>query len=203
MFLAIGYGELNIQRVLNRVRLKKEEDSSQALGVFMRPRPAVKPSDKEKTQIAGLQGMLYNIAKCCMPVPGESIIGVVTRSRGVMIHRDNCTNLLHVNPDRQIEIQWGDEAEKIVTHAVKLEIHVLDRVGVFKDILTQIADSNTNLSNAKVKVQPDQIAVIEVTVDIENLPHLEKIRNAIERVPDVISVKRHQPKTGQKPTDID
>jgi (p)ppGpp synthase/HD superfamily hydrolase len=89
-------------------------------------------------------------------------------------------------------IGWEGEAEKVANHAVKLEIHVIDRLGVFKDILTRIADSNTNLSDAKVKVMPDNSAMIEVTVDIQNLEHLERLKRDIKRVSDVISVRRFQ-----------
>jgi GTP diphosphokinase / guanosine-3',5'-bis(diphosphate) 3'-diphosphatase len=138
--------------------------------------------------------MLYHLAKCCMPVPGEPIVAVVTRSRGVMVHREECTNLDQANPERRMAVSWdaGDTGYgKKTTHSVTLEIHVMDRVGVFKDVLAQIADSNTNLTNARIKrFQADQTVVIEVTADIENLGHLERVKTAIKKLDDVLTVKR-------------
>lgn len=190
LYLALGYGELNISRITNRL---KREESAEFLSQRVRPRPSLKREDG-KGGIEGLKGMLYNLAKCCMPVPGEPIVGVVTRARGVMIHREDCINLNHVNPERQMLVSWEGEVEKAATHSVKLEIHTIDRLGVLKDILTQIADTNTNLTDAKVRTMPDKSAVIEITIDIQNLEHLERIKESILRVNDVISVRRHQPK---------
>jgi RelA/SpoT family (p)ppGpp synthetase len=195
LYLAVGYGELNLMRVVNRL---KREDNTDLLTQRLRPRPSLRKSSDKKSGIQGLKGMLYNLAKCCMPVPGEPIVGVVTRARGVMIHREDCINLNHVNPERQMEIAWEHESDKVAHHSVKLEINVIDRVGVLKDILTQIADTNTNLTDAKVRNLPDKSAIIEVTVDIQNLDHLDRIKNSILKVNDVITVRRHQPKLGQK-----
>jgi guanosine-3',5'-bis(diphosphate) 3'-pyrophosphohydrolase len=134
--------------------------------------------------------MMYQNAKCCNPLPGEGIIGIVTRSRGVMIHRDDCNNLSHANPNRRMHVRW--EGQHQTKHSVKLEVHVIDRVGVLKDILTKIADYNTNISNTKVKMLPDHTATIEVTCEVDNLKHLDRIREAIYQVNDVISVRRPQ-----------
>ncbi|MBY0402357.1 MAG: TGS domain-containing protein, partial [Cyanobacteria bacterium] len=188
LYLALGYGELNLTRVVNRI--KREEPSEWMLPSF-KPRAVIR-KESGKGEIDGLKGMLYHLAKCCMPVPGEPIVGVVTRSRGVMIHREGCINLNHVNPDRQMFIGWEGEAEKVATHSVKLEINVIDRLGVFKDILIRISDTNTNLADAKVKALADNTAIIEVTVDIHNLDHLERLKNEIQKVSDVLSVRRFQ-----------
>src|SRR5262249_46987248 len=142
-------------------------------------------------------GMMYQNAKCCNPLPGEPIIGVVTRSRGVMIHRDDCLNLDSSNPDRRMYVSW--EGETRTKHSVKLDIHVIDRVGVLKDILTKIADGNANLSNTKVKILPDRTAAIEVTLEVESLKHLDKVREAIYQVNDVIGVRRQRGSQSQMP----
>jgi GTP diphosphokinase / guanosine-3',5'-bis(diphosphate) 3'-diphosphatase len=188
LYLALGYGELNLTRVVNRI--KREEPSEWMLPSF-KPRAVIR-KESGKGEIDGLKGMLYHLAKCCMPVPGEPIVGVVTRSRGVMIHREGCINLNHVNPDRQMFIGWEGEAEKVATHSVKLEINVIDRLGVFKDILIRISDTNTNLADAKVKALADNTAIIEVTVDIHNLDHLDRLKTEIQKVSDVLSVRRFQ-----------
>ncbi len=190
LFVAVGYGELNVQRVLNK--LKQPVDRLTIQEIPLRKAPTGGGSGKE--DIHGLEGMLYQVAKCCSPLPGEPIVGVVTRSRGVMVHRDDCQNLEQANQERMMGVSWGGTAiaGPVKTSAVKLEIHAFDRVGVLKDILSKVADLKTNLSNAKVRINPDQTASLEITVDVQNLQHLERIKQAILEVRDVVSVKRQQ-----------
>jgi GTP diphosphokinase / guanosine-3',5'-bis(diphosphate) 3'-diphosphatase len=200
LFLGVGYGELNVTRVVNRLK----RDEATALLNEQRINRLNKAVNPKKSEIEGLKGMLYHLAKCCLPVPGDGIIGVVTRSRGIMVHREDCMNLNHVNPERQMNVSWeggtegsgGPKTKK--SHAVKLEIHVLDRIGVFKDILTRIADSNTNLTDAKVRPQSDQSAIIEVTVDILDTDHLERLKHEICKISDVVNVTRFLSRPGAK-----
>ncbi len=192
MYVALGYGEIHLARITNRLK-KEEETPEQLIHQFQQRYPTRKKMDA-KEPIQGLEGMVYQIAKCCMPIPGEPIVGVVTRTRGVMVHREDCINLAQANPDRKMMISWeGSAVEKqIPTHSVVVDIHVIDRVGVLKDILSKIADYNTNISNTKIRLHPDQTAMVEVTVEIQNLKHLEQVKEAILQVNDVLSVKRHR-----------
>jgi GTP pyrophosphokinase/guanosine-3',5'-bis(diphosphate) 3'-pyrophosphohydrolase len=194
LLVALGYGEINISRVTNW--LKREESENNPHDTMLHRMASRKPATEPKPgEIHGLEGMMYQLAKCCNPLPGEPIIGVVTRSRGVMIHRDDCNNLSHANPHRRMHVGW--EGEKSARHSVKLDVHVIDRVGVLKDILTKIADCNSNISNTKVKIFPDHTASVEVTLDVENLKHLDKVREAIYQVNDVISVHRQRGRGGR------
>lgn len=192
MLVALGYGEINLARVTNR--LHRDASGGGDVGDPMLHNLAARkhrmPAAGTGKDIQGLEGMLYQNAKCCNPLPGEPIIGVVTRSRGVMIHRDDCVNLSHSNPERRMYVSW--EGEQSGLHSVKLDIHVIDRVGVLKDILTKIADYNTNISNTKVKILPDHTATIEVTLDVGTLKQLDRVREAIYQVNDVISVRRQR-----------
>jgi GTP diphosphokinase / guanosine-3',5'-bis(diphosphate) 3'-diphosphatase len=199
MLMALGYGELNPPKILNRLKREQQNVVLAEQHPKLLQRPRYRPELKD-SPIEGLKGMLYSLAKCCSPVPGDQIMGVVTRSRGVMVHRDDCLNLLHVNPERKMWVSW-DGQKKPQKHTVKLEIHSIDRVGVLKDILIQIADNNTNVTSARVKTLPNQTAIIEVSVDILDLGSLESLKEVIRRVPDVVSVKRQLFRPGQKPND--
>ncbi len=200
LFLAIGYGEVSLPRILNRVKKDKQKDERTlaALEALTSPNAYRRRKSAAKEEIQGLEGMLYHLAKCCGPLPGDQIIGVVTRSRGVMIHRDDCINLQHVNPGRVMEVSWTSSSNahentlKKSTHPVRMEVHVIDRLGIFKDVLSRIADTNTNVSNARVKMLPNNTALIEITVDISDLEHFEKVKRAIAKLSDVISVTRAQ-----------
>jgi guanosine-3',5'-bis(diphosphate) 3'-pyrophosphohydrolase len=186
LLVALGYGELNLARVINK--LKREPVNPDYDPLLHSIATKTERHRPERQDIQGLEGMVYQNAKCCNPLPGEGIIGVVTRSRGVMIHRDDCVTLGHANPHRIMRVNW--EGGNNSKHSVKLDIHVIDRVGVLKDILTKIADYNTNISNTKVKITPDHTAMVEVTVEVESLKHLDRVREAIYQVNDVVSVRR-------------
>lgn len=192
LLAALGYGETNLVRVINRLKKSgaQERPASSLEGVNAKHARTTKVS-QAKQSIEGLEGMLYQLAKCCNPLPGEQILGVVTRSRGVMIHREDCVNLQQSNPERRMIIGWGKEQE-VSKHCVKLAIHVIDRVGVLKDILGKVADCNVNLANTKVKLLQDATAMIDLTLEVKSLKHLDLVRSAIQKVNDVVSIRRHR-----------
>jgi (p)ppGpp synthase/HD superfamily hydrolase len=129
-----------------------------------------------------------------MPVPGDAITGIVTRSRGVMIHRDDCINTLQANPSRVMCLDGGWNgviAMKETVHLVAIDMQVMDRVGVFKDILGKISDQNVNVESAKCRRSPEDRSVfIEIGVEVHHLEELERILQAIKRLPEVVMVKR-------------
>jgi len=191
MFVALGYGEINLPRVINRLRKHQSVVSQEDALEKIRKWQGAKKNTK-KSEIIGLEGMLYQMAKCCLPVPGEEILGVVTRSRGVMVHRVDCNNLSHVNPERMMELDWQGGDSEGTQRAIRLDIHVIDRVGVLKDILAKVADTSTNVSNVRVKLHSDNTANIELTVDVSDVDHIERLKSALRRLPDVMSVTRQQ-----------
>ncbi len=199
LLVAVGYGELNLTRVVNRLKKMQatapQENVLEQIKKFQKHR--IRTPGK-KSPIPALAGMLYHLARCCTPVPGEDIVGVVTRSRGVMVHRNDCKNLDHVTVERKMALFWEEDVEAYhQTHTVRLEVHVIDRVGVMKDILGRIADTHTNVSNVRVKMGGDGTANIELTVDVVNAHHVERVKSAIRRISDVVGVKRQQFRVGR------
>ncbi|MBK8190016.1 MAG: bifunctional (p)ppGpp synthetase/guanosine-3',5'-bis(diphosphate) 3'-pyrophosphohydrolase [Vampirovibrionales bacterium] len=202
LFAAIGFGELNLTRVINRLKKSQavatHEEALNRINRYQSKRHS--PADKAKSAIHGLNGMVHHLARCCTPVPGEEITGVITRARGVMVHRIDCINLNQVNPGRLMALDWSDgSADPNQAHTVRLEAHAIDRVGMLKDILGKIADTRTNVSNVRVRVLPNDTALVELTMEVANLPHLETVMNAIRRLPDVMAVKRQQFRVGKSP----
>jgi (p)ppGpp synthase/HD superfamily hydrolase len=135
--------------------------------------------------------MLYYISKCCSPVPGEPIVGVVTRSRGVSVHREECKSLNKVEPERIMEINWANTDSKKM-YVTKIIVEVLDRLGVSRDVLGKISDNRANITRANIKTKSKTFALIEVEFEISDLDHLNRIISSITSVSDVISVKRQQ-----------
>lgn len=182
LFASIGYGEVTVQKIVNKLKVDQ-----------MAPKIRVSKASSAKSSkaIEGLEGMLHHFSRCCSPVPGEPIVGVVTRSRGVSVHREDCKSLQIVDGERVIPIAWN-QTDSNKTYVTKLYIETIDRIGIFKDVLGKIADSRTNITHATIKRKGKDFATIELSIEIANIDHLNKLIGSINTVSDVVSVKRQQ-----------
>lgn len=191
LYAAIGYGEINTPKVTNKI---KKEDKESLEVLRNKPRYASGKASKSEKNIDGLQGMLYHISKCCFPLPGENIVGVITRSRGISVHREDCKSLSKVAPERVMNITWSEKSQisEAKNYPVSFIVEVIDRIGVFKDILGKIADLNTNVTYAGVKTRQDNTAVIEMSVEVSGKQHFDSIIKSLYDISDVVNVKRQQ-----------
>jgi GTP pyrophosphokinase len=204
LLAALGYGEVTLNLVLNRLReaIKATQPIAPAapteeVKTLLLPSnsPAPAPAQRGKdSPIAGVEGLLHSLAKCCNPVPGEPIIGVVTMgSRGISIHRQGCSNTESVPGDRLIPVSWNpvdDNHARPQTYPVEIEIDVIDRVGVLKDILSRLSDYRINVRSAQVKTIPGQTAKINLGIDIVDHSQLERTFTQIRKMSDVIKLRR-------------
>ncbi|MEE3349249.1 MAG: bifunctional (p)ppGpp synthetase/guanosine-3',5'-bis(diphosphate) 3'-pyrophosphohydrolase [Candidatus Gastranaerophilaceae bacterium] len=183
LFAALGYGETTVNKVLSKLK-KPEQKHEAAFHTYNR-----KKSEKD---IIGLEGLLYSFAKCCSPIPGEPIVGVVTRSKGVSVHRIDCKTLENIPPERLLDIRWsGDNTNKTYTTTIRVETG--EKMGLLKDIIAAISDNNTNITYANVKAKTSKkLGVIEIGMELDNIDTLKKVINCIQAIPDVYSVKRIQ-----------
>ena len=200
LLAALGYGEITLNQVVNRLRdeVKKlqpvEEDEPEPEPEYTPSSPITNlPTSGSKSPIAGVEGLLYHLAGCCKPLPGEPIIGVVTRSaRGISIHRQGCENADKVAGERLIPVNWNpiDEQGRPLTYPVDIQIEALDRVGVFKDILARLSDQNINVRNAGVKTSYGKPALISLSIDIRDRQQFEYILNRIRNMSDILNIRR-------------
>lgn len=204
LLAALGYGEVTLNLVINRLReaIKAKQPIAPALNdsddMILLPSSAnsATPISARPTgsPIVGVEGLLYNLAGCCNPVPGEAIIGVVTLgSRGISIHRQGCHNTDNIPGDRLIPVSWNAaeaQSSRPQTYPVQIQIEVFDRVGVLKDILSRLSDYNINVRNAQVKTYPGQTAVINLGIDIVDHEQLERIFTQIRKMSDVLKIRR-------------
>lgn len=180
LFAALGYGETTLNKVINRLKKPQKQETT-----FQRK--SHKASEKD---IVGLEGLLYSFARCCSPIPGEPIVGVVTRSKGVSVHRLDCKTLEEVPPERLIDIRWsGDNINKTYTTTIRIE--TAEKLGLLKDIIGVVSDNNTNINSAIVKSK-GKVGIIELGIELDNIETLRKVMTAIQSMPDVFSVKRIQ-----------
>lgn len=181
LFAALGYGETTVNKVVNR--LKKPEKKEPIISQHR----IKKSSEKD---IIGLEGLLYSFARCCSPIPGEPIVGVVTRSKGVSIHRLDCKTLDGVPPERLLDIRWsGNNVNK--TYSTTIRIETAEKLGLLKDIIGVVADNGTNITSANVKSK-GKIGIIELGIELDNIDTLRKLMTALQAMPDVFTVKRIQ-----------
>ncbi len=183
LFAALGYGETTVNKVINKLKKPQQKTVENAFHTSNR-----KKSEKD---IVGLEGLMYSFARCCSPIPGEPIVGVVTRSKGVSVHRIDCKTLENVQPERLMDIHWsGQNINK--TYSTTIRIETGEKMGLLKDIIAAVSDNNININYANVKSKSNRIGVIELGIELDNVETLKKVINCIQAIPDVYSVKRIQ-----------
>jgi GTP pyrophosphokinase len=141
-------------------------------------------------RIQGMENLMVRYSQCCQPVPGDTVVGYVTRGRGVSIHRTDCPNILNLpDPERRIEIEWA--AEKGDRFMVRIHMRGTDRRGLLGDVAQAITDTGTNIQHADMRAVEAGMDG-EFAVEVEDLPHLRRVIKAIGRVKGVLSVERRE-----------
>lgn len=188
LFAALGYGETTANKIINKLKKAQDADSEVAQN---EPEIRKEHKHKNKKDIIGLEGMLYSIAKCCSPIPGEPIVGVVTRSKGVSVHRIDCKTLENVEPERMMDISWsGFNTDK--TYSTTIRVETSEKMGLLKDVIAAVSDNNTNINYANVKSKNNKLGIIELGIELDNIETLKRVITSIQAIPDVYSVKRVQ-----------
>ena len=190
---AIGYGDVTSQTIAQRVieyeRSQQSEEEPEQL-IKQSPHRTV---SIDGVQVAGLDGVLAHPALCCNPVPGDPIVGYVTKGRGVSIHKTNCPNIVSLikraDHARLVEVQWGAKSAEM--YAVSIQVKAYDRAGLLRDVTGLVADEKINMQSAEaVTGMKNNMAVINATLELSNISQLTRIMTRIERLPNVLEVRR-------------
>jgi GTP diphosphokinase / guanosine-3',5'-bis(diphosphate) 3'-diphosphatase len=205
LLAALGYGEVTLNWVLNRWREIVKAQQPLAATPPLTPTKELTSTTKavrdvtstnlrtSDSPIVGVEGLVYYLAKCCTPIPGEPIIGVVTRGRGISIHRQGCHNLDTAECDRLVPVHWnpaGEPQSRPQTYPVNIQIEALDRVGVLKDILSRLSDQGINVRHAQVKTANGQPALIDLGIEISDRPQLEQLFTQVKKLSDILNIRR-------------
>ncbi|PSR34043.1 MAG: (p)ppGpp synthetase [Sulfobacillus benefaciens] len=191
--LAIGISDGSINPVQAVSRIKEEITRQMAPvltpAVAKKPKPVVADPGSE-VLVRGQRRMLTRLARCCQPVPGDPIIGYLTRGRGVSVHRLGCPNEkeLSRDPERIIEVSWDQSEAEMAPHPVELAVYAWDRAGLLADVANVVADSN--IISAKARGFRDRTAVVNVRLEVKNLTQLTRIIGRLENLPYVQRVDR-------------
>ena len=183
---AVGFGDISGQSVASRVLELETPVKAEP------PAPAPAPRTKEArgVSIAGVDDVLSQPARCCNPVPGDEVVGFITRGRGLMIHRADCPNVRsHPEPDRLMPLHWG--ASATTTYPVAIRVLAHDRPGLLRDIADLVSAEGVNMSQSSAGgADRDGIAVFDATLQIRQNEQLVRILTKLERLPDVLSARR-------------
>ncbi|NER38050.1 MAG: bifunctional (p)ppGpp synthetase/guanosine-3',5'-bis(diphosphate) 3'-pyrophosphohydrolase [Oscillatoria sp. SIO1A7] len=202
LLAGLGYGEVTLNQVVNRLR--DIVKTAQAIEEIQPIEAVVAPSNlrnqfkknpnAKKSPIAGVEGLVYHIAGCCKPVPGESIVGIVTMgSRGISIHRQGCPNADNIPGDRLVPVSWNFAEEDNGSHQtypIDISIEAIDRVGVLNDVLSRLKDNNVNVRSAQVTTHPGKPAIIELGIDILDRQQLERVFTQVKQMSDILNIRR-------------
>lgn len=198
MLSAIGFGGITAAQVCTRLteKLRKEQEEAKLLELTSELKE-IKPAAERKNRptngvrVKGIDNLLVRFARCCNPVPGDEIIGYVTRGRGVSIHRTDCPNIPSGEGEEQarvIEVEWEEEVE--ANYSVDIEITGHDRNGLMNEVLQAISESKTSLAAVTGRSDKNKMAMMHITILIRNTDHLHSVVERIKRVKDVYTVHR-------------
>ena len=195
LFAQIGYGKLAAKTVLDKLvpqsELKEKPPEHPVVSAVKR---VLKPgtATTDRIVVRGVDDLMVFRARCCNPIRGEKIVGYITRGKGVSVHSANCPNVVNLqyDPERRIEVEW-DKGADVAPYTVRLTMQVEDRKGMIAELSSRIADINTNIINLEASTRAeDRQARIDMTVEIKDVKHLEKVIKSIRGVEGVLGVER-------------
>jgi len=195
MFAGLGAGDLRQSQIINAAQRQVEvEHADEQLDLALPASSSVKRYGDDSVRIRGVGNLLTKMASCCKPVPGDQIVGYITQGRGVSVHREDCSNAMALReqePERMIEVDWGEEGE--ATYPVDIFIEAYDRSGLLRDIMMELANSRLNVLAANTLTdRKSNVARLSITVEISRLELLGRIMDKINQVPNVIDVHRQR-----------
>ena len=182
---AVGYGAVSPQQAV--IRLGVVDDSNEA--VLPQVAPPAPPSQSGGVRVKGVGDLLVRFAACCHPIPGDPIIGFITRGKGVTVHLRDCVTILHERDvERLIEVEWEGAAERTYPIAIRLDAY--DRTGLLSDITNVVAEQKVNIVAAHVETHADRTATVSATLQVSSVAQLARVLSRLEQVKDVFSVQR-------------
>jgi GTP pyrophosphokinase len=197
-FILVGYGRITMDEVIplivpqealnQKIEAAKEQDESFLKKVF---KAATKRSEaRNAITVANLDDVLIRFGRCCNPLPGDSIIGFITRGRGVTVHTATCTKALDNDPERRVDVRWNVSDKKASKHHVKIRILSQDEPGLLAIMSQTITSCGVNIASANIRTTKDKKAIAIFDVEVADISQLQKVTSALESKKGVITVER-------------
>ena len=194
LYVAVGAGQVSPQSVIARLTRLLSDEAEEETGETPPARPV--QLGRQPTQaivVDGRSDVWVKLARCCTPVPGDQIVGFVTRGEGVSVHRTDCPNVAELTkqPDRFIDVSW--RAGKPTSFLVSIQVEALDRQKLLRDVATVLGDQQVNIITASTNVRTDRVARLRFTFELADIAHLSSILSAVKRVEGVFDAYRVLP----------
>ena len=196
MYASIGFGAISATKIIARLleeyrKEHKEEDLEKTISELANKKTLTKPS-RTGVIVEGIDNCLVKLSKCCNPLPGDQIVGYITKGRGVSVHRADCVNVKDLLSDegRMIDVYWANEAK--TTYSVEVTVYANDRQGLLADVIKAITGAKFNILGVNTKTTKERIAIIDMTIELENLEELNKVIRVLRGVDSVYDVKRNK-----------
>jgi len=192
LYQAVGEGHISTQSVIEKIvgSLDSHDDSDEDLYSSATLNRAPTRTSESGVLVRGADDILVKLARCCTPVPGDQIVGFVTRGTGVSVHRNDCTNIgsLMENPDRMIEVEWAPTKGSVFL--VHIQIEALDRPGLLSDVTRVLSEHHVNILSATVNTSNSHLAISRFVFEMGDVTHLDRVLNAVRRIDAVYDVYR-------------
>ena len=195
MYAAVGFGANSAVKVIARMlqeyrKEHQEENVEEKIEELRKQKESKQKPSSSGVVVEGIDNCLVKLSKCCNPLPGDEIIGYITKGRGVSVHRKDCVNVkdLLTEENRIIDVKWYEEAKE--NYNVTLEVLANDRKGLLVDILNTVKETKANLMGVSTKTTKERIAIMEIDLEVENIEELNKVIRNIKKVDSVYEVRR-------------
>jgi GTP pyrophosphokinase len=183
-YAAIGYGAVGAQQVVTRLGVA--DDANEIVLPTVAPAIPARPGG---VRVKGVGDVLVRFANCCHPIPGDPIVGFVTRGKGVTVHTRNCPTVVNERDiDRLIDVEW--EGQVAQTYPIAIRVEAYDRTGLLSEITNVVAENKVNILAANVRTNPDHTATVQATLEVSSVTQLARILSRLENLKDVYSVQR-------------
>jgi GTP pyrophosphokinase len=188
---SIGYGKLAARLILGKLVPQEQLQERPPEGKVAAAVRRVLGNGEDRIKVSGVDDLMVFRARCCNPIRGEKIVGYISRGKGVSVHSARCPNVVNMryDPERRIDVEW-DKGVDAARYTVRLTMQVEDRKGILADVSSKVADINTNITSVEATTDPDHRGRIDMTVEINDLKHLEKVMKSLRGVAGVLDVER-------------
>lgn len=196
VLVAVGYGKLNPKDLITKAFPSKMPKAAPLEPAKLPSSEKPKSEEKKRASasgilVHGIENVLINFARCCHPLPGEDVVGFITRGRGVTVHRGSCPRALDIDPQRRVDVQWAAEADTSRGHhAAFLKVTAQDKQGVLAEVTSAISACGANIQRAQIRVTPELTGVLEFEMTLQSLTQLQAIIRKVESIPNVLKVER-------------
>ena len=195
LYASIGFGGISVNKLMARLldeyrKEHEEEDFEEKIEELSKAKPTRSKPSKTGVVVKGIDNCLVKLSKCCNPLPGDEILGYITKGRGVSVHRTDCVNVKDLlnEENRMIDVYWFDDVNG--SYKVEIEILANDRSGLLKDIIKQVENAKVKLTGVNTRTTKEGIAIINISLELENKEILNKMLSSLRNVESVYDVNR-------------